>query len=92
VELLDTRAPKHHRDGSTANLVAVYETLFGSRALKKGKKSMAWEVKRQVARGNPPRLACLHLKDIKNDKGKTKKRQRKNKRCPPSPTPPPRAV
>ena len=48
LELLDTRAPKRRRDDSTANLVVLREITFETGALKKGKKSMAWEVKRDL--------------------------------------------
>ena len=47
-QLLDTRAPKRRRDDSTANLVTLREIIFETGDLKKGKKSMAWEVKRDL--------------------------------------------
>jgi len=47
-ELLDTRAPKRRRGDSTANLVTLREIIFETGGLKKGKKSMAWEVKRDL--------------------------------------------
>ena len=48
LELLDTRAPKRRRGNCTAGLVTLHEIIFETGDLKKGKKSMAWEVKRDL--------------------------------------------